>query len=86
MVRRFATVVSQGVSGVISIIYIKKKIRYSCDGEGRLEAGETSGRKIDGCWNSDGTAVFHHCDRNHDGTVCTEYSWFLCSSGIYGRK
>lgn len=58
-----ATVVSQGVSGVISIIYIKKKFEYSCDGEGRLEAGETSGRKIDGCWNSDGTAVFHHGNR-----------------------
>ena len=80
----WATVISQGVSGVLCLIYMWKAVP------------ELKMKKEDWCFNRDiavkhqcgnshGTAVFHYSHWRHDGTEFFEYTWLLCSCGLYSR-
>ena len=73
-----ATVIAQGVSGILCLFYIIAKIpilhwKYNL----QKPASDRS---------SDGTAVFDHSDRYHDGAVFLKYPRIHTGCGVHGSR
>lgn len=82
----YATVISQGVSGVLCLIYIIKKIPELKFRKIRFSVKWAYCKSSDWNRNPDGTSVFYYCNRKHDGTVLFKCVRFRCSCSIYGSK
>lgn len=71
-----ATVIAQGVSGILCLFYIIAKIPILHLKREDLDVGSTIYQNQLQYRSADGTSVFDHSNWNHDGTVFPEYSWF----------
>ena len=78
----YATVIAQGVSALLCLVYIIKKVpilkldRWDFKLDGHLVRQQLA----------IGTAVFDHCDRCDDGAGCTECAWFCACGSVYCGK
>ena len=77
----YATVVSQGVSGIGCLFYIAKKVPLFKASSGGFQNRGLYGKDAACHWAAYGAAVFHYCHWNYDGAVCPEYAGFhVCGS------
>ena len=64
-----ATVISQGVSGILCLVFLLTKVDIL-----KLKKEH---------WYSNGSPIFYHCNRNYDFTGSIEFAWLYSSCFLY---
>lgn len=77
----WATVISQGVSGVACLVYMVKKVRDPADPQGRMESGRTYDDGAVRHGRSHGITIFHYRHWQRNLTDCSQHLRFCGSCG-----
>lgn len=82
----YATVISQGISGLLCLWYIAKKSSGTASSQRRLEYELESCKMADENRSSDGVSIFNYCNRNHCRAVGAQCAWVSCGGRFFRCK